>query len=181
MNNITLAHIGGDLVLIGGVAFYFHRKTAALSEEILTLKKENKLLSDAIVELQENFQQLGDAFMQLQGAGGPQQQPQRVQVPPQRRPQQTSQRPPQRQPQPAAQPGALGMMDMMQGFMQQQPVQQPTLRKPKRSPKSRRADPEDSGIETLDDRDLDKELDTEYQELEKQRGNCEGDVCTMPE
>ena len=65
MNNVTLAHIGGEIVLIGGVAFYFHRKTKNLGEQIVTLQKENAELREAIQDLSEQIQQLGNMVMQM--------------------------------------------------------------------------------------------------------------------
>lgn len=66
MNNVTLAHIGGDLVIIGGVAFYFHRKTNFLQEQISDLQKENKELHAVIADLQSNIQDIGTMIYQMQ-------------------------------------------------------------------------------------------------------------------
>lgn len=192
MNNVTLAHIGGDLVLIGGVAFYFHRKTSALQEEINVLKRENKEMSNAIIELQDSLQQLGSIVMQMQ-AGRAQSQPQQpvlqksVNKPAQRQPAQQKQPAPRQQPpkreQFAQDIPLQGMMTMMQGMMpgmmsgmmpgMEMPLNQPLRKSPRVV-----SDSEDSDA-TIDDRELDDELVSELQELGDEPF-CEGDVCKVP-
>lgn len=65
MNNITLAHVGGELVLLGGIAFYFHRKTAALQDVLTKMQSEQEDLQETIEEMKEVIQQLNAAVMQL--------------------------------------------------------------------------------------------------------------------
>src|SRR3990172_12761292 len=44
---LTYSHIGGELLILGGMAFYFHKKTASLQEEINKLKADqDKLKGD---------------------------------------------------------------------------------------------------------------------------------------
>lgn len=194
MNNVTLAHIGGDLVLIGGVAFYFHRKTNVLQEELSMLKKDNKELADAMEEIQDNMQQLGAMVMQLQqqmgrGRAPPQPQPQPQQAQPAQPPQPQPQRENFKQPDPMQ---LQGMMNMMQGVMpgmQQDMAQmmgdaQPTSGRKQKSKRARKpkSDSEDSGDETYDDHELDRELAGEYQQLVQERQdteNCKGDTCQL--
>lgn len=153
MNNVTLAHIGGELVVIGGVAFYFHRKTTLLEQQIIQLQKENRELATAIDNLGEQMQQLADFVMQgAPPTHRPRSQPQQTPVPRQGRPT----RP--KAPSPAV------AIDNAQRI--------PPRRRPVPS------DDDDSGNETLDDRELDRELEKDLQELESSR-SCKGDVCEL--
>ena len=189
MNNITLAHIGGELVLIGGVAFYFHRKTNTLQEDVNTLKKENKELSDAVEDLQENLQRLGTMFMQLQQQLGgrriPQPQPQPREpfiLQPQAQPQPQPREPFILQPQAQQVQQPNPMQDMMQGMMQgMMPGMQPQVRKLKKKRRAK-SDSEDSGEEAYDDRELDKDLVGEMKQLNSERQqNCTGETCQLIE
>jgi erythromycin esterase-like protein len=159
MNNVTLAHIGGDLVLIGGLAFYFHKKNNAMMKEITLLKQQNQQLNETIMELQENIQQLGNAFMQFQQMNGQMafmdRQPKRNVV----QPQTLSQ---QRRP--------------LQKHNQRRIIEE----KPKKN-KKMLSDSDDSGDETYDDKDLDKELSKEYTTLAKERDTCKGEQCELIE
>lgn len=148
MNNVTLAHIGGELVVIGGIAFYFQRKTSALEHQILQLQQENRELVTAIDELGDQMQQL--AAMVMQGRQQPRQAP--APVPRQGRTRKD------RRPPPVSQ-----VIDSAQ-----------------RAPPTTKAfsDDNDSGNETLDDRELDRELEQDLQELEESR-KCDGDVCEL--
>ena len=104
MNNVTLAHVGGELVLIGGVAFYFHRKTALLQQELEALKKANAELCESVLELREGMQQLGSMVMQSQQQTPPPLRPaEAFTVPPRRQPLQQRKRPKHRKPQPPPQ------------------------------------------------------------------------------
>lgn len=148
MNNVTLAHIGGELVVIGGIAFYFQRKTSALEQQILQLQQENRELVTAIDELGDQMQQL--AAMVMQGRQQPRQAP--TPVPRQGRTRKDRRPPP-----------VSKVIDSAQ-----------------RAPPTTQAfsDDNDSGNETLDDRELDRELEQDLQELEKSR-KCDGDVCEL--
>ena len=156
MNNVTLAHIGGELVVIGGVAFYFHRKTTLLEQQVMQLQKENRELAAAIDNLGEQMEQLAEFVMQgAPPAPRPRQQPQQPQqtpVPRQGRPTRPKAPPP------------VVAVDTAQRM--------PPRRRPAPS------DDDDSGNETLDDRELDRELEKDLQELETSR-SCEGDVCEL--
>ncbi len=194
MNNITLAHIGGELVLIGGVAFYFHRKTNTLQDDLTALKKENKELADSVEELQGAIQQLGAMVMQLQ-QGVPRFQPQ-----PQPQPKPKPKREHFRQPHPQQQqqqqqPNPMqDMMQMMTGMTgmtgigmvpgRQQDIGGHVITSPRQeAPKKKRrpkSDSEDSGDDTYDDNELDKELAGEYQQLDSERTKkCEGETCQL--
>lgn len=178
MDKITLAHIGGEIVLIGGVAFYFHRKTVKMNEQIVALQKENAELKEAIQELNNSLQELGMIVMQMRGA-------QRASV---------------HQPTPQQQsPIAPIIMSMMSPPMQQNKVTEKAIKKPalpkKQSQQQQqtetfRAMPprktdggDDSGDETLDEADLDKEIEKELVELSKERTvpkmECDDDVCKL--
>lgn len=63
MDNITLAHVGGELVIIGGIVYYFHKKYTNIQDQVNYLKSENEELRALIEELQEGMQQLGAMVM----------------------------------------------------------------------------------------------------------------------
>lgn len=158
MNNVTLAHIGGDLVLIGGVVFYFQKKTSKLAEEIETLKKDNKELNEMVDELTRGMQQLGTMFMQLQQQ--------------------------------------IKKSNTASPVVVQQPVQLTPLQTPleptpifvkskkaKQVKKSTVSMDSSESEETIDDKELDKELTTEYSRLEDERKKktveCTEDKCKL--
>ncbi len=151
------------MVLIGGIAFYFHRKTNALQEDIEVLKKQYKELAQAFQELQENQQQLGSMVVQLQQVVG------RRPAPPS-----PKQRPPVV---PLNNMGGM-VQQMIPGLSPMHHDSRPARKKKHRREKS---DSEDSGDETFDDQELDKELAGEYQQLsnERKKNMCEGDVCSL--
>jgi chromosome segregation ATPase len=162
MNNITLAHIGSELVIIGGIAFYFHRKTNMLQTELENLKMENKNLTELVNDMQENLQQLGNVVMHLQQQLHNQSVPHRN-----RSTKQTSVQLP-----PLEQVNKHPLVDNRKrnsGLHRRRPVKKHS---------------DDSGSETLDDTELDKELESEYDKLQKERrvhavDDCEGDVCSL--
>ena len=163
MNNITLAHIGGELVLVGGLAFYFHRKNNMMMKEIAQLKQQNQQLHETIMELQENVQQIGGAMMQMQQMGG------QMSVMNQQMPQ-TKRHPMQTQQSQARRP------------IQQRVVQKHKTEIEKSKKKKKiMSDSDDSGDETYDDKELDKELSKEYTTLAKEREKCDGERCELIE
>jgi len=155
MNNITLAHVGGELVIIGGVAFYFHRKTKSLETELEELKRQTNELKAVINDMQDTIQQLGSMVVR-QSQTQSQTQTQRskekeyLTVPPK----------------------------VSQQSMARQPVSKPPRRK-----QVKKNDSDDSGSETLDDADLDRELATEFKKLNQERSRieCNNDVCELVE
>ena len=149
MDNMTLAHVGGELVLIGGVAFYFHRKTTLLTEQIEVLKQENKKLAEAIIELQENLNQLGMVIM-----NAPIQQRSPLQTPPQHK----------LKMQAPLQPRQESMSSQLKMHHQQG------------SRKLVEKADSDTGDETLDDRILDQELE---EIEKPQRKKCDKDICEL--
>jgi hypothetical protein len=58
MNNIMMAHIGTELVVIAGVAYYYHRRTSSLQQEVDILKTQNLELVEAIKGLGEDMNKL---------------------------------------------------------------------------------------------------------------------------
>ena len=166
MNNTTLAHVGAELVVIAGVSFYFHHKTKTLQTEINNLKKDNKELYEIIDELEKGMNQLGQMVMRLQ------QNQQGIQ----KRPRPQEQTPFPQTPNP---------------LPQQEPFQPPEQRSPPRREKKRpkkqkkRVEIESdysSGDETLDDKDLDKELQGELSKIHQERKPkmvCNDDTCNL--
>lgn len=199
MNNITLAHIGGELVLVGGIAFYFHKKTSMLQQEIALLKKEMQANTETIEELQDAIQRLGAMVVALQRR--PQQPVSRQEqtpvapapavqtpiTPPQQAPVQASAPTTQFvQSKPNTAPSAVtSMLGMMHGLMEPEQTGPVTFPPPRKDKKKRRPlkEDSDSGEETYDDKDLDKELANEYERLSVERQNsnkvCEGDTCKI--
>ncbi|MBW2986791.1 hypothetical protein KY333_05465, partial [Candidatus Woesearchaeota archaeon] len=87
---------------------------------------------------------------------------------------------PQATPAPQAQQsaGIGGLMNMMMGGIPKvekaTPAPGPVTFPPPHQ------DSDDSGEETYDDKDLDEELETEYEQLNTERKeNCEGDTCKL--
>lgn len=153
-----MAHIGGELVIFGCIAYLGYRQLSKLQTEINTLREENKQLAAAVNELQNNIDQLAAIVLQSQ-QNYPQQ-------PEKRKPRRSRVRPEQR----------TTVLDTP-------PQPQPQRRAPQ---PQRRAvvlpdDSDDSGDETLDDKDLDAELASEIQELETQRQRvvCDDDQCQL--
>jgi hypothetical protein len=58
MNTVTMAHIGTEMVVIGGIAFYFHRKTQQLQEENKKLSERVEELAGLVEAMQERLGQL---------------------------------------------------------------------------------------------------------------------------
>jgi hypothetical protein len=170
MNNVTLAHIGTELVVIGGIAFYFHRKTNLLQTELEALKKENLSLVETLNDMQDNLQQLGNLVMRLQ---------QQIQNPFQHQQTNTRKKPSSNN---------VQLPPLSQTNKHPTVVSEP----PKRTGLHRRRvrkHSDDSASETYDDTELDRELEVEYDKLNKERNKnkeepriveCDGDVCELP-
>jgi len=150
MNNITLAHIGGELVLIGGVAVFFHKKTATLQQKIDllssnfdTLTKSNEELVEAFVKLQNHVQHLTSSLMQLQQHISPTVEP--------------------------PQPQSVKKTTFNMPKTPSKTFEKPSFSSLKKSAKTKpKVELEDSGDETLEDSVLDKELENE---------SCTNDTC----
>lgn len=67
-NTITLAHIGGELVVLAGISFYFQRKISNLQDQVMHLTKDNQGLKSNVDDLNDAVQQLGQMVLQLQQA-----------------------------------------------------------------------------------------------------------------
>jgi hypothetical protein len=155
----TMAHIGGELVVIAGISFYFYRKTSALQEEIDNLKKQNMELIKAIEEIDSNMQQL---YLMVRG----------VQPPP---------------PVPVAEPLRTppGGIKGAGGSRSSPKPGPPKKSAPKR--KDRKLDPADTGDETLDEEMMDEMLKEDYKQMKKpppklgvsKVEECTDDVCTL--
>jgi hypothetical protein len=149
MNKLQMAHIGGELVLISGVAFYFNKRITETNDKIAELMEENEELRTVVVDLQEKVNQLGRVCYMLQTGVNVQQEKKtivrnEVHETPKRRTQEVVKN----------RKNKNGM---------KQPVQY--------------SSEEDSGMETFDDRDLDAELEDEIKELNKSR--CVDGTCTL--
>jgi uncharacterized membrane protein len=158
MENLNISHIGGELVLIGGVAFYFHRKTNTLQEQITALKEENHELSETMEELKNTIQQLASMVMQIP----PQSQPV---YPPRTNTAESTTRPSLRR---------------RVSSLNRQPVQQAPLPQPRVVvvKKHRPRDSEDSGDDTYEDGELDAELGDELAKLNNER-ECTDEQCQL--
>ena len=174
MENISLSHIGGELVLIGGIAFYFHRKTNNLQEQITALTEENKELCETIEELKNGLQQL--ATMIMQNTQQTFSQPVSRSVPQMRH---VSQPSAQRQ---------QKSIPLRRQVSSQQPVPQPvsqpihqqlTHQKQRETfTKTSGGDSDDSGDDTYENDYLDAEIGDELAKLSKET-NCDDDQCKL--
>ena len=200
MNNITLAHIGGELVVISGVAFYFHKKTTALQAEVDSLKRDNEQLIAAVKDLQQGLQQLGGAIGELQVSQRPTatrhaaRRPETcaAEAPPRAVPSPQTMTPPARQ-RPAPRPSTSPLDAMMSALATEMPepmqpqvvahtvvTPEPPMKRASNKITRVSSESDDSGDETLDDKDLDKELAGELSKLGKAPAmKCDGDVCTL--
>ena len=66
MNNLQIAHIGGTLVLVGGVTFYFNKKVSALETEIEHLQQENKELKNELDTIYNDISDIRKALVYTQ-------------------------------------------------------------------------------------------------------------------
>jgi len=78
MNNTTIAHIGGELVVLSGISFLFYKKTNSLKKDLDLVTEKNKELTEVVNSLQEHIQRLSMAVMQLQESHFQQPKPMRV-------------------------------------------------------------------------------------------------------
>jgi len=141
-NNITIAHIGGEIVVIAGIAFYFHKKTGNLQNEITELKKQNVELREAVEHLNESLNQLGAMVMQMNG-------------PNKFINQQTTQ-----------------LQERTSSISTKKPKGSSVVLPPKRKKVPKKVMSDDSGDETLDDNFLDQELQKETNEYDCEGEMC---------
>lgn len=161
MNNVTLAHIGGEMVIIGGLAFYCHKKNTELKNELHKLEEKNTELTEIVNKLQDHLQKLSYAFMQFQENSYQQQQP-----PP---PPQKSVPPP---PQKSVSPPPQKSVNLPPRTSRSRPLKNKTPAKI-----TSISDDSESGDDTIADTELDKELDTELSKLNGK--DCDGDTCPI--
>lgn len=145
-----MAHIGGELILISGVAFYFNKRIAETNDKIAELMGENEDLRNTVNELEEKVNQIGRMIYMMQNGVNVQQEKKIVKNEVHETPKRKTQE--------------VVRNKKNKNVMKQQVVQY--------------SSEEDSGMETFDDRDLDAELEDEINELNKTRCNKDG-TCTL--
>lgn len=59
MDNQLLAHVGGEVLVVGALAFYFHKQNTELHQQIAILKNTCRELGSAVEELQDSISQIG--------------------------------------------------------------------------------------------------------------------------
>lgn len=85
LDTVTMVHIGVELVVIGGMATYFHTQNRDLKNRVQELEKQNAELSKVI---QSHSQALNQVMLMLRGSEpSPQQRRPQKRVTRQRRPQ----------------------------------------------------------------------------------------------
>lgn len=159
MDNVTLAHMGGEVVVLAGMAFYFNKRISALEQE---LQNMNKNMVATIDDMQYAINQLGAMVSKLQqgdnvsgttsGSGR------------HSRPHHHS------RPRATASPAVTTA----------QPATQKRPAPRKNMAAVEVVDPSEDE-HTYDDNELDKELSQEYKELSEDRKQlrCDGDVCQI--
>lgn len=177
MDNIRIAHIGGELVVIGGIAFYLHRKATNLEAEVEALKKTNEELISEIGKITKSLNNLGSIVMQFQ--------------------QSRSHQPlPQPQPQSATAMARTAPSPHASHASHPSHKQKPRIAKPSSSsqvvaavasPKKTQQrkvtfvaddDDDDFGDHTLNDDELDGALANEFTQISTER-QCRGEVCVL--
>ena len=66
MNNVTIAHIGGELILMAGISFYFHKKVTTLQHEVTKLHAEHNDLAELVEEMKDVIRQLNINMQRMQ-------------------------------------------------------------------------------------------------------------------
>ena len=159
----TLIHVGVELVVIGGLTFWFQRKTSLLHEEIDDLRGKLSKLED-IINQQGKMLNQHEQFIQMIGRGMPPQMsgPRHQGMPPQNMP--TSRLEPEKRSVP-----------------NQPRVHQPRVEQPQ----------EDDSEENISESELDSLLGDEINQLHKSRQDpkddgpefieieCNGDSCDL--
>jgi hypothetical protein len=172
-SNVNLAHIGSELIVLGSIVFYFHKKTGDLGTRVEILEKENRELKDKLTDVVNQINQIGSLLIRLQNSQG--------QNAPQSMPQSGLRHRKPHIPQSQAQPVKSQPQSPLQP---QQTKSQP--QQTKSQPKSVLKSPlEEARIvelsddeEDFDNEDLDKELEQELSTLNKER-DCDDDKCSL--
>jgi len=172
MNNLLLIHVGCEVILLGGMAFYFQTQISGLKKQVAELKTQNGELIDAINGINDQMEML---YQQLNVIFNQQRLNQKdtsgstllndLQSPD--------------QPQKNLKPKPPVPKQLNKPFPKQTNKTMPQINKSNNPVlnKKPKKDPAISGsdYETLDEKELDKELQQEYKELEE----CEGGVCKL--
>lgn len=163
MNNTTMAHVGAEIAVLGGVVFYFHRKNSQLQEMIVELAQSNQMLLERIGNLENDMDYLGKALSSMHLKS--------TQTVPPTTPRQSVKSVKQEK---TSQPANL-TFEQMQQMMAMMKAQEA---------KSEPA-PEKTVIEPIqvydNNADLDKELENELGELQTTRVVCDGQTCSLVE
>lgn len=97
LDKATLIHLGAELVVVGGLTFWFQRKTSALQGEIDNLNEKLGKCHEIIQQQSQIIQQHDQILRQILGGGAPQSLPSRAPVAPRTsEPQPSRQAPPSR-------------------------------------------------------------------------------------
>lgn len=172
MNNLLLIHVGCEVILLGGMAFYFQTQISGLKKQVAELKTQNGELIEAVNNINDQmevlYKQLNVMFTQQQNSNSNQKESFTTLNDLQ------NDEPPQRNLKPKAPvPKQLNKPVPKQTNKPMPQMNKPVLNK-KQKPK-KETSISGSEYETLDEQDLDKELQQEYKELEE----CEGGVCKI--
>lgn len=145
-----MAHIGGELVIISGVVFYFNKRISETNEKLAELQEENEELRGIVAELQSQVNQLGKFCYMMQNGVS------------------------------MKESGAKEDRKIVKNEVHETPqrkLSRKDKRPLKRVAETVTSSDEDSGMETFDDRDLDDELENELEELNNPI--CKNGVCTL--
>jgi len=160
MNNTQLAHIGGELLLVGGISFFLNKKIEDLKEQLGDVQQEHNDMKEGMLQLQQENTQLKQVINELMNR--------------------TSSimnhlQPTSNTPDIKPQPSVVT------------PVKKKKLRRKQSSnttdvpiPSTRIEpvdDSSDSGDHTLDDGELDNLLEQEFNNMNT--SHCENGVCTL--
>lgn len=174
MNNLLLIHVGCEVILLGGMAFYFQTQISGLKKQVAELKAQNGELIDAVNNINDQmevlYKQLNVIFSNQQGLLNQKdtsgstllndlqshEQPQKNLKPKPPVPKQLNKAFPKQTTKTTTQ-----MNKSNTPVLNKKPKKDTTI--------------SGSDYETLDEKELDKELQQEYKELEE----CEGGVCKL--
>ena len=172
MDNQLLAHVGGEILVVGALAFYFHKQNSELHQEIAMLKNTCRELAAAVEELQESVGQIGMVL------GGSRPQRPRPLAPASAQPQTPLATTPL-----YSKPAAPAPAHSHHHSHHKKPNRKSKLRKHVTVESDSSSSSSSSSEEhTFNDNDLDKELQSEINELDTHRDRgveCQGDVCSI--
>ena len=176
MDNQLLAHVGGEILVVGALAFYFHKQNSELHQEIAMLKNTCRELAAAVEELQESVGQIGMVL------GGSRPQRPRPLAPASAQPPTPAQTPLATTPL-YSKPAAPAPAHSHHHSHHKKPNRKSKLRKHVTVESDSSSSSSSSSEEhTFNDNDLDKELQSEINELDTHRDRgveCQGDVCSI--